>query len=63
MEPAVSLAPFQVAGWYSMLEPQGRSKGFREPFIILSATAMLESELILSCTFSNLEDKHLGEQA
>lgn len=26
MEPAVHLAPFQVAPWYSRLEPPGRSK-------------------------------------
>lgn len=30
-EPAVHLAPFQVAHWYSMLEPQGRSKVLEFP--------------------------------
>ena len=47
-EPAIHLAPFQVAHWYSMLEPQGRSKVLEFPgaFIILSATARLESELL-----------------
>lgn len=65
MEPAVHLAPLQVAHWYSMLEP----RGFPEPFITLSASALMGSELLfmLSCTSSNLEDKHpplsLSEQA